>query len=531
MKKFINYLLCFIAIFSFMITPVMAKEDDLIYLDWSADNYDADSFFDVLMSDNLFYKDGYVTIKSHLDDGVDLSYYNENGKILNNNHFDGLYFLDGIVVDDYIYLLLTDDLGYNSDFESSMYLYKIDKTMHEVEHILVTNNTGFIPFMVYLCADFLGYDFINYVDNEICLVSFSLIPEFGPEFDLLKYKSNLDYSGKIDILSYIDGESDPTRFFSLTKEYFPSIELLLRSIINELQKINDEISSRNEINKLNSAVYISNLVTKKIIVSSGVRLDGRNLSGDYSYVDEDGNEEFDYDKYYDDINNNFRAVASLKIMDTNENIIVEKEVPDYTFIVSPKISNNYIIATGYKIPFPIVNVVSLPHHEMEQPEINADILVFDLNGNLVETINSDGEMFTSVQETSNGFVTLGFSINDSNSCGVNVPSEPHVSSREMLSYFNVDEAAVPKVFGDYDVIQNATEFDLPGMIFKDAQNEPAEVSTCATCRTKVYNFDPKFRINNPSTFSNGFVLLVLSSVLLSILCILVILKKKPINDK
>lgn len=498
--KYINVIVCLVLLFNVMITPVMAKEVDYVKEDSSNGEYNAMNVLDVFMGDNIVYKNGFVSIKSTYDDGVHIDYYGENGNLLKSNFFDGLYFLDGIAADGYIYLILTNDLGIEGDsqaeyYDSTLYLYKIDSDMNVVNRKKITDYGSLEGNIFYLALDVLGHDLINYVGGEICLFNLSLNYEAEEvEFSIRRYNTNLDYIDMVDLYTYIDN-GNYRGALRAGKKYFPSIELLARTTIEEVQRL-EFYSMPEDINKIFSTFYVSNLFTNKNIISSGVRIDSRELSNDYYEKDENGNvPEENYDRLRNDLLNKLKVYGVLKVMDTRENVLVEKEYFDYLAIISPKITNNYIVATGIKL-----NIYGESFPEF----LKTDILLFDLNGNLVDTVSTaNGEQLIGFQETKDGFVAKSINVSDVSACA-NIPREPGSglgntfsrATEKFGSMFNYDD----------ETIQGIGE--VPSKVFDNVTFEGESTGYCASCRTVVYNLDASLRVSNPTTGSKVLYILI-----------------------
>lgn len=497
--KYINVIVCLVLLFNVMITPVMAKEVDYVKEDSSNGEYNAMNVLDVFMGDNIVYKNGFVSIKSTYDDGVHIDYYGENGNLLKSNYFDGLYFLDGIVAGDYIYVLLTDDLGIyedeNGDRYSSIYLYKIDSDMNLVSKRLVTDYANLLGNICYLALDVIGYDLMSYVDGQICLFNLAYDENTmdHPEFSIRKYNTNLNYVDMVDLFEPLDNGNIYVAL-SRAKRYFPGLELFARTTIENVEDILATISDRNNslsinrINLINKKFYISNLFTNKNIFSTGVRVDLTALDNDYEN-DENG------ERFVNDLINKLKLVGLLKVMDSRENTLIEKEYSDYNLIISPKIINDYIVATGIKL-----NIYGESFPEF----LKTDILLFDLNGNLVDTVSTaNGEQLIGFQETKDGFVAKSINVSDVSACA-NIPREPGSglgntfsrATEKFGSMFNYDD----------ETIQGIGE--VPSKVFDNVTFEGESTGYCASCRTVVYNLDASLRVSNPTTGSKVLYILI-----------------------
>lgn len=499
--KYINVITCLVLLFNFMIMPVLAKEVDYVKEDSSNGEYNAMNVLDVFMGDSIVYKDGFVSIKSSYEDGVHFDYYNSNGSLIETNFFNDLYFLDGIAVGDYIYVLLTNDLGIDEDENgnsySSIYLYKIDSDMNLVSKRLVTDYARLEGNICYLALDVIGYDLMSYVDGQICLFNLAYDENTmdHPEFSIRKYNTNLNYVDMVDLFDAIYNGNVYTAL-SRAKRYFPGLELFARNTIEEVQRL-EEYSFPEDINKIFSTFYVSNLFTNKNIISSGVRIDTRQLSNDY--FDKDENDKVpneNYERLRNDLLNKLKVYGVLKVMDTRENVLVEKEYFDYIAIISPKIINDYIVATGVKI-----NIYGESFSEV----VKTDILLFDLKGNLIDTVSTtNGEQLIGFQETKDGFVAKSINVSDVSACA-NIPREPDVgifsrATERFGSMFSYDD----------EIIQGIGE--VPSKVFDNVTIEGEGTGYCASCRTVVYNLDASLRVSNPTTGS--YVLLLITGLLL-----------------
>lgn len=430
MKKSL-FLFFFIGLMLVCITPVNAK--DSFYKEWETpsslisdlekgyETADGDiNPFITFRENNYGFGHGYVATRIEIQVKEEsqeltsyLTYYDKDGNVLYEEDLEFEIVLNAVSNGDYLYTFVFDFI------DSSFVLRKLDGKLKEVEELDVTNlilvededgNTNVLNILLYsMVPKFIGYSSLSIVDDNLSLL-------YDTEEFLL---TDLDLSkGTIEIFDN-----------AKLKKYFPELGLESEHIIKlEEEKKNSETS-------IPEGIYLFTDGESDYLVSSGVKLGtNENIDLDHGFVYPlDSTEPTgvdvgtiieDNDPYRDYL----EVDAKLGLFDKDYNNKWEVVNQDYVIFFGTKIVGNYIATIGLNIDMPessydsfilpeevlvdglkniqdIRDVVELVDTVDNRIQINTDILIYDLEGNLVQTIHGEDNLFINLHDSESGFIT------------------------------------------------------------------------------------------------------------------------------
>lgn len=416
MKKITKITIAFVALFCFMISNIEAKE--IFQYNWENQKIEAQKetgktdsdgnpLYKFELADNNYpFKDGYVTGKISLKEKKSsivlysyLTKYDSEGKEENS-----LTINDSIVFSiksdkDYLYAFIVDlgDLltegASNEDYNTSLQIIKINEKMEIVSEIDITeeiseeldnNSNGTLYFyLISLIPKIIGYDNISITDDEIALL-------YGSE-NLIVVDKKLKKAKTVSLNE---------RNF---KKYFPNKYKMIENIYDYIQEI-DEIESEmpspedfpeslqisidsNDTNSVGSGTHFVMGLPSEADEKYGLYIESQTST---DKLDDAGNSQ----PYFIGLN------AFIEYYNSKEKSLWKYESTDYLAFLDTHIINDYVVTIGVNFDM------------SENISINTDILVFDSEGKIVQTI-SDGSFYLGLFPSENGFITTKISgIND-----------------------------------------------------------------------------------------------------------------------
>lgn len=368
------------------------NEDLLIMDEDGATDEDGSAIPLIGISDNNYeFKDTYVTGKltAKIKDSSIVVYsyltqYNQSGEVLNI-----LTLNDSIVFSiksykDYLYAFTmtnktttTTPSGPRGGSTTTTYyeILKIDENMNILNRIDLTEKITIAEdydsesfFLISFLPKIIGYDNMNIVDEKIVLL-------YGTT-DFIITDLDLTESSLV--------EYDDT---NLTK-YFPNL-----GRVNEYKKVIEESDNEPSI-----SAYLSTDSNEQYIVSSGIYVEHDEIekaSDDYGlFTTEKTTTDGETKEMYNGIN------GIIELFDNNGQTIWKKETTDYMAYLDSHLIGNYIVTIGVNILLP-EDTTNLEIYNMR---FNTDIIVYDLNGNIIQKI-ADGSFYLGLFPTEKGFIT------------------------------------------------------------------------------------------------------------------------------
>ena len=293
---------------------------------------------------NMNYKDGYVFVIQDTDSTEKINYYDANYKVKKSVIIDNSIIIEGVSYEDYIYLL-----AHNAGTENNI-KFKILKLNENLEIIkefpLEGEELEEIRYYEYFDFSKYGMPFMSVANNKINIMAF-------------------DEKNEQEVIIRVD----------------------LDLTTHEVALFDDENLKTYFINYYNIGNFIA-----KTLQTTGIR---RN------YVSSDSNDNYrvygTFNSNEDKLNNASEddpyALTYLTLTDQNDKIIFDKTFDsskEYVAIINVKLIDNYVVAIGLKAT-------------ENNFEYKRQILVFDLEGNIVQTIDSNS-VYSDLITTNNGFL-------------------------------------------------------------------------------------------------------------------------------
>lgn len=411
MKKITKITIAIMAFFCLMISHVSAKE--IFHYNWEnkkmelmkengKTDSDGNALYQYEFADNNYpFKDGYVTGRISLNQKASsyvlysyLTKYDSNGKeekTLTIN--DALVF--SIKSDkDYLYAFVVAP-KYNKDARSTrnnnsidfdIQIIKINENMEKVAKIDLTDtieeemgddSSEYLFLLISLIPKVVGYDNIAVTDDEIAI--------------LYSYQSFLVVDKdekKVEVV-----EMNTKNF----KKYFPNKFTMIENVADYILAIAQMESGTPSPKDFPESLQISIDSNDTNSVGSGVHF----VMGLPSEADNK------YGIYIEDvatgsildteINSNTYFMASnafIEFYTSKGKTLWKYESTDYAAFLDTHIINDYVVTIG-------INIELSKNTTLEK--INTDILVFDLEGNIVQTI-SDDSFYLGLFPSENGFI-------------------------------------------------------------------------------------------------------------------------------
>ena len=422
MKK--RYLIVFYLIL-FVISTNVVKAKDVFSFGWDngasaiiSNNSPGENIDYSIRDNNIEYKDGYVTTKLTFlstksknivpensdKSGVDsyyetnIYYYDLNGNVIKNKTYKNILILSINSSGDYLYALVIEETS-----DGGICLLKLDESLSIVKKLYITdlvidtesssdssNNDLLYFFLINYISKMVGYNTISIVDGKI--VIFSGINGF------ISTDTSLKSAG---IIEFGDSEEEAEKFI---KTYFYEYYLTIMSILGQSSysasvKESVLITFDSEGKRVAGSGLITN-VNDKLNLNHGLVIPHE--------ITNDQDEVIGYE--YAELD------AKLGLFNQDNKLIWEKINNDYFVFLDTKIINNYIVTIGINLDLPkelyetsnntdstmdeTVNVENISNYI----KLNSDILIYDMSGNLVQTI-SNGGFYLGLFETDRGFIT------------------------------------------------------------------------------------------------------------------------------
>lgn len=485
MKKSL-FLFFFMGLMLLCISPVNAK--DAFYKEWETPSSlisDLDKGyvtedgsinpFITFRENNYEFNHGYVATKIEIEMAETerittyLVYYDKDGKELFEEDFEFEIILNAAANGEYLYTVSVDLI------EQSFILRKLDTKLNKVKELDVTDlivvedeegNNNFSDILLYsMLPKFVGYNSLSITGEDVAFL-------YGTEEFVL---TDLNLS-KATVETFNNAK---------LRKYFPDLGLESQHIIDLQEEM------ENSETGLPEGIYLFTSGKGDYLASSGVKLGmNENIDLSHGFVYPLNNEGTGLDVGDIIVDNNPNANyieldAKLGLFDKDFNKKWEVVNKDYAIFFGTKVIGNHIVTIGLNIDMPeasyeqfikeeniipagikdIGDVIKLVGINAAQNiEINTDILIYDLEGNLVQTIHGEDNLFINLHPGESGFITTNIAkINEflanQQVNGTSAPQQiPVTMSNEVWHFDNNIETEI-KGEGTVDVVESSRPGD------------------------------------------------------------------------
>lgn len=409
MKKKILF---FVSLLFFCINFVYAK--DVFYFGW--DNGDSlmineSSDLQIIKDNNVGFKHGYVTTRIESESNGSsksyMIYYDRSGTEVKKETFESTVFGSLKVDGDYIYTVAL--ISNNTSDYAKIVVMKLDSNLKKVNEKDITNlviekdEEGNVvnseAEILLILPKIIGIDGIGITDDGVAIL-FSLE-------DVVILDKNLSKAEKVKF------------DLKTLNKYFPNLGVVVKHMDDSMEE-SESLTGR-EVPK---GLFLSSEINDDDIVSSGVKL---NVSNTLNYKEHGFVVPRNYTENEINKTDYLELDAKLVLFDNNYNQKWEVINTDYLAFLNTVVINDYIVTLGLDIDFteeyyinfsiPRVTTSSIPIED-----IHSDILVYDMNGNLVQTIANES-LYWGLEETESGFIVsnLKYLMDTINSMNSRVP--------------------------------------------------------------------------------------------------------------
>lgn len=392
MKK-VKRLVILVLFFVLGITMVNAKSDIFNYA-WNKDIIENEMFDYVLMTTKTKFQNGYFISSMN-----EMNYYNYKGELIVHKDITDSAVLAAKEVDNYLYVLMLSGDSSSEESTTNFSLVKLDKDLNVVKEILIGTESAGIYSLIFTAVKYAGYNLISTINDEITIVG----SEDG-DLALLHYDKELNYKGT-DALKSND--------YIAAEEYYPFISEIMKFI-----KSMENMENPEEMPE--SLMVLSDQKGSKKVYN------GADLSQcEVMYLNMGVDERREAPPCY---------ISSLIKLTNDNQVIFEKNYEDYTAIINAKVMGNYIVALGIKN---LGNTRELNvQSELELlSQLESDIIVLNMQGEIVQTINKTNYKYVSIEESDAGFITNIFNMACSNpdNCTITMGAEAFDFPREVMT--------------------------------------------------------------------------------------------------
>lgn len=338
-----------------------ATQEGPFYFDW--ENTILTDVRDIVVevSDNFSFKNGTVIVRTTYDEenntfSIELERRDLKGKIIKTNTIEDNAFFSAITDHENIYIVTISYASKekSADSTSTQMIVKLDENLEVVKTLPFEEN--YIPGVDGMInARRFGHDILAIKDDYLYVFC-------GEEY-MLKTKLELD---KWETMEYKEEDFDT---------YFPDLSTEYKIMDNWMGQLSGNVELKND--------YIDIDVTTHIyddkMITSGMRYSLNVQPGDTG-----GEEEYEMP---------FTGV--IKIFDKEENIVFEQTNKNYMKFFEARIMGDYVVAIGLSESTMMGNG--------NTSTLGNDIVVYDLEGNLLQTIETEGS-YVFLNEIASGFV-------------------------------------------------------------------------------------------------------------------------------
>ncbi len=449
----------------FMFIGVVSAKDDPFAFDWRDNETittEGSSSFN-----NLKYRNGYLTIYSEESYDYDVTYvryYDINGNIIKEKKLNNMEIIDAITNNDNVYLLVSTYGYYDSYNRRIPEIVKLDDNFNvEESYDLDDDYSNFIGEANYLAPQF-GMTTLSIVNDRLYIL--------GEEFKI----RSLDLD--LGTIKYV--KEDETS----VKKYFPGIYYLAKLVFEynmtyytEYDYEEDEYNYSDSyyealIREYGYNHYYGYETLPNIFISADTNNDYVAISGLYSECDEYNNEYYRWlTSFYphivtslnsdelDEEDEDYGVSPTfayscptpknlIGLFDKSGKLIWSKENNNYYAFTNVKLINDYIVALGVG-------------------EYGSEIVIYDLDGKLVQTIESKNDGYGFLASTKDSFLVTNGTVGECSlpPKSINPVSQTLASSRYCEVLTNTEHYALPyniNVDLDGEAEVNANEQSFAG---------------------------------------------------------------------
>ncbi len=341
--KNIKSMLFVLILFFAVILSVNAK-DEVFKYGWSKEQKSELSYEGIPYNTTIAFDKGYVDSDVYFYDypATKIQYYNFKGESLASTILKNSVVYAMASIDNNIYAIVYD-------MEDDLFsLFKFDDKLNKVDEIELPNDIKNNILMMTKSLKTFGINYISTYNDELAFV-------------------NPDES-KIYI---VDKDFTKTTTKDLTenliKKYYPSVyygEILFNDLMDDYTQ------------------YISIDFKESKLITGGVKSD---CLININSLFEDNSRTAPCD-----------TIGTLLLANNNGGKVWSKDFEEYNIIVNARFVDNYIVAIGYSL-------VKTPLARDALPEFESDILIFDMEGNLVQKVEGEDSRYLLIEPSKDGF--------------------------------------------------------------------------------------------------------------------------------
>ena len=390
---------------------------------------------------------------------------NKVGSFVLEEDFEFEIILNAAANGEYLYTVSVDFI------EQSFILRKLDTKLNKVKELDVTDlivvedeegNDNFSDILLFsMLPKFVGYNSLSITGEDVALL-------YGTEQFVL---TDLNLS-KATVETFNNAK---------LRKYFPDLGLESQHVIDLQEEM------ENSETGLPEGIYLFTSGKGDYLASSGVKLGmNENIDLSHGFVYPLNNEGTGLDVGDIIVDNNPDANyiefdAKLGLFDKDFNKKWEVVNKDYAIFFGTKVIGNHIVTIGLNIDMPessyeqfiriptgiigIGDVIELvDSNVIQNTEINTDILIYDLEGNLVQTIHGEDNLFINLHPGESGFITTNIAkineyIANQQVSGSSAPQQITVTMSNEVWHFDNNIETEVKGEGTVDVVESSRPGD------------------------------------------------------------------------
>ena len=356
MKK-VRYILVMLILFCF--TTIVNAAEGPFYFDW--ENTKIENAFETqsLYSDNFSFKNGSIVVRTITDEetgkpNIAIERHDLKGQIIAETTIESSIFFSGISDDNNIYIVIIKNNVQNTagDANSNQYVVKLDENLKVVKELAFSPDyTPGVKGMIN--ARIFGHDILAVKEDYLYVFC-------GEEYML---------KTKLDLSKWENMEYSKTQF----AKYFPDLSAEYDLLYVWMDKLYNGNISGNYLD-----MEVTTHVYEDKTISSGMRWYG-NTGRDID-------------------SNTSPYVGFIRIIDNTGKVIFEEVNKDYAKIFEARVIGDYIVAIGL-----VEGSIGYGIYGASPTELGNDIIVYNMDGEVVQTIETEGS-YVFLNEIASGFI-------------------------------------------------------------------------------------------------------------------------------
>ncbi len=347
-----NILIAIAILMVLFIGKVRALEEPF-KLDWKKENLVENLSIGTIGNAKFQYKDGYITLYSEVNENdfrYFVNYYKKDGTLVTSKTYNDYIVINATTDNEYVYAIIA---GYD---EYEIALVKLDSTLNVVKTYDFSYDEAEMFGSYIMLTNVLGLSTMNVINDTI-----NLLGE-----NILQIDTNLKSSR---VISFSE---------SRAKKYFEKLYYL------------EEFSYEDNMQ------YMTLDKNDKYYVYSGINTCGRSVESVYDVLEP---------MFTDSVVCKNESILILS--DSNNRVKWFKDFDENEFIIDVKLVGDYVVGIKMTYEYP-----SYPEYEVttraaeanyDAPNIYTEIVVYDLKGNLVQTIDNDS-LYLQLAPVDGGFM-------------------------------------------------------------------------------------------------------------------------------